>query len=316
MKSKLKIIVCKFLFLIISCSSIISVISCSFFSANTQWLKSNNSNNANNTNSTDINYSSTIALKRQYETDLINIQTNWINNFQSNNPKWNNFNTNLSNQLNYELQQWNIINKTNNAKYLATLYPLLWSLNNALITLDWYFINYLLIAFISNLKVSQFSFLPTVSSSTSYINLLSKLNWIKILINPNWLIFKHDFKQFLLKQNISIQTWNDDLKAYCGSWMHNVNQEWTLSKTYRNIQIINLGFVSFNWLMMNEEVPSCFSQNNKTNLQVNNWNYFNNANNNSSLNTSNLKKQIAYYKQVQNEYDNSIKHLIFINSTN
>ena len=311
MKNKSKIILCKFLLLLTSSFSVMSVISCSFFSNNTQWLKSTNSNNTKNSNST-INYASVVALKEQYETDLINIQNNWTNNFQINNPKWNNFNTNLNIQQNYELDQWNKINQNNNAKYLATLYPLLWTLNNALITLDWYFINYYLILFLTSSNFSKFSFLPKISETTSYLNLLSKLDWAEILLNPNWLIFKHDFKKFLLTQNLSIATWNDNLKAYCGSWVHNINQQWNLSTTYTNIKILDLGCVSFNWLMMNEKVPSCFSQNNKTNLQINNWNYFNNTNNNASVSMSNLNKEIAYYQQVQNEYDNSIKYLIFI----
>ncbi|MBQ5492586.1 MAG: hypothetical protein IIT78_01765 [Mycoplasmataceae bacterium] len=304
--------VCKFLFLCISCLSLISVISCSFFSLNTQWLKSKQSNQSLGSNQ-DINYASYSSLINQYNQDLISIKTNWVNNFQIQNPKWNNFNTNLLTQLTYEQSQWQSINKNNIAKYLATLYPLLWSLNNALINLDWYFINAYLVGFINSLNNSslqEFSFLPSLSTSTSYISSLSKLDWTEILLNPKWLIFKHDFKKFLIKQNLSINTWNDDLEVFCGSW---ANDSWALSSTYSNISIVNLGFVSFNWYMMNEQIPSCFSSSNKNlNLNVNNWSYFNDTQNNQNLSQSNLKKQITYYEQIQTFYDCTIKHLSFI----
>ncbi|MBQ5543614.1 MAG: hypothetical protein IIT97_01590, partial [Mycoplasmataceae bacterium] len=144
----------------------------------------------------------------------------------------------------------------------------------------------------------------------SYISLLSKLDWTEILLNPKWLIFKHDFKKFLMNKNLSINTWNDDLEVFCGSF---TNNSWNLSSTYSNISIVNLGFVSFNWYMMNEQIPSCFSSSNKNlNLNINNWNYFNDTQNNLNLSQSNLKKQITYYEQIQKFYDCTIKHLRFI----
>ena len=133
------------------------------------------------------------------------------------------------------------------------------------------------------------------------------MNWTEILLNPKWLIFKHDFKAFLQNQNISITLWNDNLKSYCGSWIYKPNQEWVLNQTYCNIQIVNLGFISFNWLMMNEEVPTCFSENNKTNLQVNNWNYFNDQ----STSKNDLQKIINNYESEQNLYYSTIKYLVF-----
>lgn len=307
MKSKICKQIIKLLFLLIPIISASSLASCSFFITNTQWSKRTNSNIGSNNNNQVINYASTKVLKQQYENALINIQNNWINNFQTNIPKWNNFNPDLKLQLQYELEQWNNINQSNDAKYLATLYPLLWSLNNALITLDWYFINYLIVEFIASLKPNQFSFLPILSTSTSYISLLSKLNWTEILLNPKWLIFKHDFKEFLQNQNISITLWNDNLKSYCGSWIYKPNQEWILNQTYCNIQVVNLGFISFNWLMMNEEVPTCFSEDNKTNLQVNNWNYFNDQ----STSKNDLQKIINNYESEQNLYYSTIKYLVF-----
>lgn len=307
MKSKICKQIIKLLFLLIPIISASSLASCSFFITNTQWLKPTNSNIGSNNNNQAINYASAKVLKQQYENALINIQNNWTNNFQTNIPKWNNFNPDLKLQLQYELEQWNNINQSNDSKYLATLYPLLWSLNNALITLDWYFINYLIVEFIVSLKANQFSFLPILSTSTSYISLLSKLNWTEILLNPKWLIFKHDFKAFLQNQNISITLWNDNLKSYSGSWIYKPNQEWILNQTYCNIQVVNLGFISFNWLMMNEEVPTCFSENNKTNLQVNNWNYFNDQ----STSKNDLQKIISNYESEQNLYYSTIKHLVF-----
>lgn len=295
--------------IIVSISSVLSlsiiplsVISCTFFSVN-QNAQSNNSNNNNSpiSSTNSINYASISSLENLYNSSLNSIESAYSSNFQNSlsnqTTKWVDYNINPYIQLNNEWTNWITINKSNNANYLATLYPQLWSLNNAIAQNIFYWVNWQLLSFLNYLKINNITlkYLPHPNENISYLQVLQNAN-LSLLDYSDLSIH---LKDYLSTQKITYTTWNEYLESYKGDWTP-LNSLSITNSTF-NYSLFKNGCIAFNVVMMSTQVPSSL-----TTAKVNYWNYFNN----NTFAKQDLQDTISQYQTNINLYNSVIYHLI------